>query len=387
MRPPLIPQPIAIQEQDSKLTRILKQCYNHLVEFREPHTNRIPISLFMCLPSKKDFPKYFEIIEKPISMYEIRKRIENQYYATEQDCLADFKLMFDNCRKFNEDLSQIFQDAVNFERMLLEKFGQYKAKEHKATLAATAPPALPSTNGHSGTGSSSSNNNKNNSNTTNHLDAPPKKRLLTGYIIYAAEVRKEYVDKYPDQDFGFISRLIGNNWKTMSLEERRAYDQRALIHNKKLREKALVMESRKAHEQQSPSNHHHARKLREKAHADQQTPPINNNIKKLREKPTRDSFPRAQNTIKGPTTESATQTARVRFVEPPRKRRLVYSGYIEGLEVPELAEETKTWLGAGIGRHENTEAALWALWDFMLQDSATMRWSMQPYLSNNKPSE
>lgn len=104
-----------------------------------------------------------------------------------------------------------------------------------------------------------------------------------------------------------------------------------------------------------------------------------------------------QNQTKSMTVESATQTAPFRFVEPPSRRRHVYvenfKRYIESLDVPNmdlLAEETAcpdrptesvdTWLGGGTGRHGSTENALWALRDFMLLDSNTMRLNMQPYL-------
>lgn len=35
--------------------------------------------------------------------------------------LSDFKLMFNNCKQYNEDNSQIYKDAVKLESVLMEK--------------------------------------------------------------------------------------------------------------------------------------------------------------------------------------------------------------------------------------------------------------------------
>lgn len=64
------------------------------------------------------------------------------------------------------------------------------------------------------------------------------RRLLTGFIIYASEVRKQVVEQYPDQNFGFISKLVGDKWKELGTDLRFKYHQRALIHNKRIKELA-----------------------------------------------------------------------------------------------------------------------------------------------------
>ena len=39
----------------------------------------------------------------------------------------------------------------------------------------------------------------------------PGKKVLTGYIIYSAEVRKSIAEKNQDKSFGEISRIVGND--------------------------------------------------------------------------------------------------------------------------------------------------------------------------------
>jgi len=599
MRPPTIPTTIPVNRDDSKQVVIMKSLYNSLIEYREPKTHRILIQLFMCLPSRKDFPEYFDIIEKPIAMNKIRERIERQQYPDEEACMDDFKLMFRNCQFFNEDDSQIYKDALTL-KTLLNKRREQLLNEHNrqgrdsskgdadevaSNSTTTAAAAAPTTTDHqtsnnfpspnikterlnnhsslnnhatpnvvaTNLAASSTNNgstraersrsdngndnsslnkndadigthNTNHNSTSNHpnqnlehvsnssvptvssmssnvasndgsstnndlllaqsdstnqstteqqnggdemntgnlkvnhnhhneasMDSSsnlsadllastpiekcslntrrgrnsdaPKRQLLTGYIIYASEIRKQVIDKNPNQNFGDISRLVGNEWKALPHDIRSKYDQRALIHNKRVRERAQrelhAVEGRLANGLHTPKltkrklaklakeqmrQHHlsiqglddsltHSPKVSQEHSTTQPTPSSTHKQLSQNSHPQ----PTSQATSsKAPTVESSTQTIAIRFVQPPTKKRLVYSDtfkkYIESLQVQNkdlLVEETTPdrpaelpthWLGNGAGRHESPEAALWALRDFMLQDAVTMRKSMEPYL-------
>lgn len=258
----------------------------------------------------------------------------------------------------------------------------------------------------------------------------PKRQLLTGYIIYASEVRKQVIDKNPNQNFGDISRLVGNEWKALPNDIRSKYDQRALIHNKRVREKAQkelsnpdriisngihtpkLTKRKLAKLAKEQMRQHHLSIATNLDDSSIESPKINNDQSSLVVSQLTTSTQKSQQQQQHPSTpqlishqvssgrpitvDSSTQATATRFVEPPTKKRLVYSEtfrkYIESLQVPNkqlLAEEMPNerphdppaqWLGAGIGRHESPEAALWALRDFMLQDAVTMRRSMKPYL-------
>lgn len=603
MRPPSIPAVIPILRDDSKQAVIIKSLYNSLIEYREPKTNRILVQVFMSLPSKKEFPEYFDIISKPIAMNKIRERIDRQLYSDEESCMEDFKLMFDNCKFFNEDESQIYKDAVSLENFLYKRREQLHIEHSRPTRdskEAAKEAILNSTNNssstnltttnnisnsmsslstradrHSSNNSSSnathtdstatSNNNNNatstnssspsppkqnhdntlnnnsskshtisssnntsttnrNATSTNHssvhnshpstspnksstinhsssnngiakskdtdyqptdsittekqngdddsnsnsikvnhnhhnetsMDSSsnlsadllastpvekcslntrrgknsdvPKRQLLTGYIIYASEIRKQVIDKNPNQNFGDISRLVGNEWKALPHDIRSKYDQRALIHNKRVRERAqrdslatpdgrihangglhtpkltkrklakLAKEQMRQHHLSIAGRGEGSLSQSPRLSQDQNSSMVSQTpgttYKNHQSSQPQSNAPSTLNKIT--TAESSTQTTAIRFVEPPTKKRLVYSEtfrkYIEGLQVPNrdlLVEETAPerstelpteWLGAGHGRHESPEAALWALRDFMLQDAVTMRRSMEPYL-------
>lgn len=75
-------------------------------------------------PSKKLYPDYYEVIPEPIDFLEIESKIRSDQYSNENDLIRDFKLMFSNCRQYNEENSTIYEDANLLERILLEKIGQ-----------------------------------------------------------------------------------------------------------------------------------------------------------------------------------------------------------------------------------------------------------------------
>lgn len=66
-----------------------------------------------------------------------------------------------------------------------------------------------------------------------------KRSLLTGFIIYAAEVRSQVRDKNPDRDFAFISKLVGAQWRALPDNVKLKYVQKASRHNLRVRERKL----------------------------------------------------------------------------------------------------------------------------------------------------
>lgn len=60
---------------------------------------------------------------------------------------------------------------------------------------------------------------------------PHKSKMITGYIIYASEIRKEVIKKFPDSDFGQISKLVGTEWKNLPQETKFLYEKRAREEN------------------------------------------------------------------------------------------------------------------------------------------------------------
>lgn len=54
-----------------------------------------------------------------------------------------------------------------------------------------------------------------------------QKRMVTGYIIYSGEVRKNFAAKNPDATFGEVSRLVGNEWRNLPTHVKSEYEERS----------------------------------------------------------------------------------------------------------------------------------------------------------------
>jgi protein polybromo-1 len=77
--------------------------------------------MFMDKPSKRDYPDYYEVIERPIDMRTINDKIKSNAYKTVGETLADFRLMFANCMQYNEENSEIYIDGKTLDKALVMK--------------------------------------------------------------------------------------------------------------------------------------------------------------------------------------------------------------------------------------------------------------------------
>lgn len=54
-----------------------------------------------------------------------------------------------------------------------------------------------------------------------------QKRMVTGYIVYSGEERKNVAARYPDATFGEVSRLVGEQWRNLPSHIKTEYEDRA----------------------------------------------------------------------------------------------------------------------------------------------------------------
>ena len=72
---------------------------------------RLIIGPFVKLPPKREYADYYVIIQNPICMNDIMKRIKKEEYSSLGDMKRDFELLILNCQTYNEDGSTLYQDA------------------------------------------------------------------------------------------------------------------------------------------------------------------------------------------------------------------------------------------------------------------------------------
>ncbi|XP_048403261.1 protein polybromo-1 isoform X5 [Stegostoma tigrinum] len=109
------------RKTESQLKHRLKVLYNTIVESCDPTTGRRYCELFLVKPSKKDYPDYYKVILEPIDLKMLEHNIRSEKYSSEEAFIDDLKLMFRNARHYNEEGSQVYNDANILEKILKEK--------------------------------------------------------------------------------------------------------------------------------------------------------------------------------------------------------------------------------------------------------------------------
>ncbi|CAG7923092.1 unnamed protein product [Penicillium olsonii] len=70
--------------------------------------------------NKDDAPGYYDVIADPIDLSTIEKALEVGDYPTPQDLVNDLKLMFDNCRQYNQPTTRYYKCAEGLEQFMWE---------------------------------------------------------------------------------------------------------------------------------------------------------------------------------------------------------------------------------------------------------------------------
>ncbi|XP_061543027.1 protein polybromo-1 isoform X3 [Phycodurus eques] len=99
----------------------MKALFASVTDAREAGTSRRLCDLFMVKPSKKDYPDYYKIILEPMDLKTIEHNIRSDKYLSQDAMVEDMKLMFRNARHYNEEGSQVFNDADVLEKIMTDR--------------------------------------------------------------------------------------------------------------------------------------------------------------------------------------------------------------------------------------------------------------------------
>ncbi|CAF3059741.1 unnamed protein product [Rotaria sp. Silwood2] len=105
-------QGIIKKSLNSSSTNTLNDKSNNLIQTIKTYTDhhgRILSTVFLTLPSKIDYPDYYEIIQRPIDL----KRIESRQYSSINDLSNDLQLMLDNACLYNEPSTKFTLSTEN----------------------------------------------------------------------------------------------------------------------------------------------------------------------------------------------------------------------------------------------------------------------------------
>ncbi|KAG0342498.1 hypothetical protein BG000_004215 [Podila horticola] len=89
---------------------------------------RLVSELFWELPSREDYPDYYQEIARPMALDGIKQKIDGHEYKTLQDFEDDFDLMFANAKQYNTEGSGVYLDAEELQEHFWKTIGKEKVK-------------------------------------------------------------------------------------------------------------------------------------------------------------------------------------------------------------------------------------------------------------------
>merc|ERR1712157_637616 len=97
---------------------------DYICKIKDPHDNsekpRILSRPFKKLPTKSELPDYYQVIQQPIDLNQIKKKNKQSQYRSTMELAEDIELLVNNAKNYNMDGSRIFEDA----NLLLELFNK-----------------------------------------------------------------------------------------------------------------------------------------------------------------------------------------------------------------------------------------------------------------------
>ncbi|KAG9094527.1 hypothetical protein FS749_012276 [Ceratobasidium sp. UAMH 11750] len=112
---------------------------NKLIDKTDSHGN-YHSGVFMDLVPRKEYPDYYQIIKKPICFNQILKRIKS--YSSPKAFMDDVELVFTNAITYNEDHSQIWEDAKILQATFHSLCSDWRAEYPDAGASGNAVPKL-----------------------------------------------------------------------------------------------------------------------------------------------------------------------------------------------------------------------------------------------------
>jgi SWI/SNF-related matrix-associated actin-dependent regulator of chromatin subfamily A protein 2/4 len=97
----------------------MKKLMDVIVHYADSE-GRVLSDPFMKLPSRREYPDYYEIIKKPIDIKKILAKIEGGGYVDVDEMERDFMQLCKNAQFYNEDASLIHEDSIVLQSVFTE---------------------------------------------------------------------------------------------------------------------------------------------------------------------------------------------------------------------------------------------------------------------------
>ncbi|KAM0790771.1 hypothetical protein ACM66B_004621 [Microbotryomycetes sp. NB124-2] len=104
---------VQLNPWQAQMKMFFEQALLPMTALTNPTYGHLCSGLFIELPSRKDYPDYYVLIRNPISLKEIRRKINMGQYLNPQAFEADVHLMLQNAMTYNQVGSVVYEDARN----------------------------------------------------------------------------------------------------------------------------------------------------------------------------------------------------------------------------------------------------------------------------------
>ncbi|EQB51886.1 hypothetical protein CGLO_08526 [Colletotrichum gloeosporioides Cg-14] len=95
--------------------------YNQLLHLLNDLQNHQSAWPFLVPVNKDDVADYYEVIKEPMDLSTMETKLEADQYATPEDFIRDAKLIFDNCRKYNNESTPYAKSANKLEKYMWQQ--------------------------------------------------------------------------------------------------------------------------------------------------------------------------------------------------------------------------------------------------------------------------
>ncbi|KAK6509277.1 hypothetical protein TWF481_004036 [Arthrobotrys musiformis] len=99
---------------------LMKTVIDNVISYKDENENPIA-EVFMDVVNRRAFPDYFQIIKNPIALRNVFNKLKQKRYPNFKVFINDSARVFHNAKTYNRPSSQIYQDAVTLEGVLLEE--------------------------------------------------------------------------------------------------------------------------------------------------------------------------------------------------------------------------------------------------------------------------
>lgn len=85
---------------------------------------------FLQPVNREEVPDYYEVIKEPMDLSTMEQKLEADQYEQLEDFLYDSRLIFNNCRSYNNETTTYYKNATRLEKFLYQKIREIPEYSH-----------------------------------------------------------------------------------------------------------------------------------------------------------------------------------------------------------------------------------------------------------------